>query len=175
MYELEVIKLDVEEAKKNPNNPYKWGRWTHTGCAQDYSISELEKYLIAKKMSASQLVWNALINAPKNFDIALFKPNQQYRQETVDSQLVYHLKNHDWIPNTSGEFCTPRAMIHEALRADFPFNDGNGLLTKIEFGKNAMDVKHSDDWLKQHQDRVGLERQQELKRNEEQKIQQLKN
>jgi len=137
MHKLEVIKLNKEEARKNPLNTYIGYNWTHTGFAQDYSIPELEKYLTIKKISASRLVWDALINANQNTSTASFKPNQQYSSKQVESQLVYHLKNHAWIPNIAGEFCKPQAMIRDDLRDDFPFNNSNELLAKIGFGENA--------------------------------------
>lgn len=168
MHKLNIIELKKFEAIKNVNKPTISWR-SDTGSAIDYSIPDIEKYLDAKIISASKLVWNALIHAESDYGTAKFRPNKRSMEKSVDSQFIHHLKNHAWIPNISGEFCTPQAMIHEALRADFPFDDGNGLLTKIEFGKNARDVKQRDDLLKQLQDRVGLERQQELKRNEEQK------
>ena len=83
-----------------------------------------------KEISASKLVWNALIHASQIMIQLNLTRTQKDGETSVDSQLVYHLKNHAWIPNTSGEFSTPRAMTHEALRADFPFNNGNGLLIK---------------------------------------------
>jgi len=137
MYKLEVINLYEEDARKNPLNPYVRDNWTHTGLAHDYSILELEKYLTIKEISASRLVWDALINAPRNAHVASFLPNRRHTQKSVDSQLVYHLKNHAWIPNISGEFCTPQAMARDGLRDDFPFNNGNELLDKIGFGENA--------------------------------------
>jgi hypothetical protein len=141
MHELEVIKLDENDAIKNFNNPYRSHVIKRTGFAEDYSIPELEKYLAAKKVSASRLIWNALIKVSKypNRTLASFKPNQQYQSKQVDSQLIYHLKNHAWIPNKAGEFCTPQASTRETLHPDFPFNDSNGLLTAIEFGKEEKE------------------------------------
>ena len=54
-----------------------------------------------------------------------------------ESQLIYKLKIHAWIPNSYGDFCTPQAMTHDTLRDDFPFDNGNGLLAKLGFGENA--------------------------------------
>jgi hypothetical protein len=162
MYKLEVIQLTGEDARKNPNNPYNYGNWTHTGHANDYSIPELEKYLGSKNIFASRLIWNALISLNRDSGIASFKPNQQYTEKKVESQLIYFLKNHAWIPNTQGEFYTPRAMTYETLRTDFHFIDDNGLLTKLDFGKDAREAKYLEDWRKKHQDKEELERQQAI-------------
>jgi hypothetical protein len=138
MFQLEVIELQGEEAKKNLNKPY--GQWRRdTERALDYSIRDVEKYLDAKTISASKLIWNALIHAKDVYGTAKFMPNKKDGETRVDSQLICSLKKYAWIPNVAGEFCTPQAMTHENLRDDFILDKSNGLLTKIGFGKNAED------------------------------------
>lgn len=66
----------------------------------------------------------------------MFRPNQEYTVRKVDSQLVCILKNSAWIPDTSGVFHFPYEMKIENLRTDFPYDDKNGLLTAIDFGKH---------------------------------------
>lgn len=162
MHKLEVIKLTDDAARKNPNTPNRSANWTSTGKCDDYSIVDLEKYLSIKKLSASRLIWNAVLAAQNVACNASFKPNQQYSVVNIDSQLIYFLKSHTWIIDSKDEFCTPRAMTHETLRDDFPFDDRNGLLTKLDFGKNAKDAKQSEDWRKNHQDKNEQERRQTI-------------
>lgn len=145
MHKMRVIFLAQEDARKNPNNPYKWDNWTHTGCAIDSSIPELEKYLTVNKISTSQLIWSALITADRSNNMASFKPNQQYSTVSVESQLVYHLKNHAWIPNKQGDFCKPQDLSRDDLLDEFPFDNGNGLLAAIGFGENPR--KRSEEYL----------------------------
>jgi len=160
LHKLEVIKLTETEARNNSNAPN--GNWTHTGFANDYSIKNLDKFLAVKKLSASRLIWNAILVAPKEAGSASFKPNQQYSVKHVESQLVWYLKNHAWIINSQNEFCTPRAMTHEMLRDDFPFDDRNGLLTKLEFGANARLAKEKEEQNTIRQNRNDLDRQQAM-------------
>jgi hypothetical protein len=162
MHKLEVIKLTDDAARKNPNTPNRSANWTSTGKCDDYSIVDLEKYLSIKKLSASRLIWNAILAAQNVACNASFKPNQQYSVVNIDSQLIYFLKSHAWIIDSKDEFCTPRAMTHETLREDFPFDDRNGLLTKLDFGKNAKDAKQLEDWRKNHQDKNEQERRQTI-------------
>jgi len=162
MHKLEVVKLTDDAARKNANNPHKLANWTSTGHSNDYSIVDLEKYLPVKKTSASRLIWNAVLAAPSAAYIASFKPNQQFSVVNIESQLICLLKNNAWIIDSKDEFCTPRAMTHEILRDDFPYDDRNGLLTKLDFGKNANDAKQSEDWRKSHQDKNEQERQQTI-------------
>ncbi len=142
MFKLEVVELERHDATDNPNNPYnnnpKWGRASY---ALDYSIPDLGKYLIAKKVTASLIIWNTIINTHKDHAYAKFALTFKNGQpiKLVDSRLVYLLKKYAWIPNKSGEFLTPQAITRETLHPDFPFNDSNKLLTAIEFGKEEKD------------------------------------
>lgn len=51
--------------------------------------------------------------------------------------MIQILRNY-WIPTKTGEFRKPQAMNRDDLRDDFPFNNSNGLLTAIEFGKDTV-------------------------------------
>ena len=139
MFKLEVIELERHEAIQNPNNPYIKDKWTCADFARDYSIPELGKYLTAKQLAASLIIWNAIINTSKDHAFAQFQLKKRGTLKSVDSKLIYLLKKYAWIPNKSGEFGTPQAMTRETLHPDFPFNDSNNLLTAIEFGKEEKD------------------------------------
>jgi hypothetical protein len=138
MYKLEIIYLKGQEARNNPLNPYKDikdSSWTDNGTAKDYSIQHLSKYLSEKTITASRLVWDILTNSENCYKEATFQPNRNYPERKVDSQLIHKLKNFAWIPNKNGEFCKPEFVTRATLHPDFLFNDANGLLTAIEFGK----------------------------------------
>lgn len=109
---------------------------------EDYSISRIDRYLAAQSIPASGLIWDALIHAEAKSAKARFRPNQLYRIREAESQLVYHLKRHAWIPDKSGNFRNPQEMTKDDLRTDFPYDDRNGLLTAIGFGENAK--RHSE-------------------------------
>lgn len=148
-----LSKLEVDRAFTvyNPHRDHLWQDWikrsakqTHTGIDSDYSITHLEKYLMAQSLNASRLVWSALIRAGKETAKARFTPNKGYPIRESDSQLVYHLKQHSWIPDTTGAFRKPEDMTRDTLPKDFPFDDRNGLLTAIGFGANAK--KRSEEY-----------------------------
>jgi hypothetical protein len=113
-------------------------RGTHTGISEDYSISALDNYTKLQSISASRLIWQALIRADSRAAKARYRPNQQYQTREVDSQLVHHLKTCMWIPDKSGAFHKPQDMTSGDLRTDFPYDDRNGLLTAIGFGEQAI-------------------------------------
>ncbi|WP_136796204.1 sacsin N-terminal ATP-binding-like domain-containing protein [Desulfosediminicola ganghwensis] len=110
---------------------------THTRIDSDYSIDSLSSYTKFLSISASRLVWQALIGADKITAKAKYRPNQKYDTREVDSQLVQHLKTCAWVPDKSGAFNKPKNMTKENLRKDFPFDDRNGLLTAIGFGERS--------------------------------------
>lgn len=141
MYEL---KIELARTNQNPHarelrQDYNRSgvKWTNTAIDQDYSISSIDKYIAIKSIPASRLIWDALIRADAETARARFRPNRQYSIRVEESQLVYHLKSHPWIPNKSDDFLKPQDMTMDDLRTDFPFNDRNGLLTAIGFGENA--------------------------------------
>lgn len=146
--QLEVVRVSTFS---NPHSDQLWqdcikrsAKQTHTGIDLDYSITHLEKYLMAQSLNASRLVWSALIRAGKETAKARFTPNQKYLIRESDSQLVYHLKHHSWIPDITGVFRKPEDMTRDTLPKDFPFDDRNGLLTAIGFGANAK--KRSEEY-----------------------------
>lgn len=112
-------------------------RSTYTGISEDYSINALDNYTKLQSISASRLIWQALIRADSRAAKARYRPNQQYQMREVDSQLVNHLKTCAWIPDKSGAFHKPQDMTRDDLRTDFPYDDRNGLLTAIGFGERA--------------------------------------
>ena len=109
----------------------------NTCVEEDYSIIDIEKYLIHRTISCSLLIWDALINADQKVAKARYRPNSKHQIHETDSQLVYHLKKYAWIPDKQGNFCKPQDISRDDLRDDFPFNNSNGLLTAIGFGENA--------------------------------------
>ena len=146
--ELGVMKgLAVTKTNNIKDNPnwgtlsHGWGykKATNTKTVEDYSIPHIKKYLSRKSVTASHLVWNALIHAERKSAKARYSPNQQYTPKEADSQLVHYCKNYAWIPTKSREFRKPAEMTRDELRDDFPYDDRSGLLTAIGFGKKAKE------------------------------------
>jgi hypothetical protein len=143
MYQLEIIEARID------NNP-KWrngelyshciaARNSDKYIANDYSIEKLDGYLNYQSIENSHLVWNALIRADKKHAKVRYRPNAQHHIREEDSQLMYHLKNHAWIPNKNGEFCKPQDMSIETLHDEFKVINSlvfDFLLKAIGFGEN---------------------------------------
>ena len=153
MYELKRIVLPEYQARRNSQNPYANTpcRWTDNSIADDYSIENLNIYVRFKNLLASRLVWDVIIKSGSAFGKARFKPNNNYPIKEVESSVIQELKSHAWIPTKSGEFRKPQAVTRDDLRDDFPFNNSNGLLTAIEFGKDSIvqAVKRAEEERKQ--------------------------
>jgi hypothetical protein len=84
----------------------KWR--TDTAIDEDFSISGIDKYVSSQSVSASRLIWNALISAKPESAMARFRPNRQYPTREAPSQLVCHLKKQAWIPAKTGGFRSPQ-------------------------------------------------------------------
>ncbi|MGQ0793412.1 MAG: sacsin N-terminal ATP-binding-like domain-containing protein [Deltaproteobacteria bacterium] len=146
-----MCELKVEKASfhKNPTWPsLNQGGMMPKHCTdEDYTIPNLEQYLMAESVTASRLVWNALIKAETRHAKARYRLNSKYSIREADSQLVCHLKGRaEWIPNKSGEFCGAQDMTKDSLRTDFPYDDRNGLLTAIGFAERAK--KRSEEYVR---------------------------
>lgn len=141
---MHEMKVELEDTSGNPHSSElrhdynRYGiKWTYTGIDEDYSISQIYKYLASQSVAASRLIWDALIRADAKSAMARFRPNQQYPIREAPSKLVCHLKRNAWIPDKSGDFWKPSEMTKDALRADFVPDERNRLLTAIGFGENA--------------------------------------
>lgn len=152
----------------NRQTTWKRGRWEklhhdyRNGTRQgnttdvDYTIDDMEKYLSAKSIPASRLLWDALLKAPENCALAQYSPNSKFDPRTDDSWLVIQLRKHAWIPDKSGEFRLPQGVTQDDLRTDFPFDNRNGLLTAIGFGENAKNQSEEHRVKNQEAQKLGL-------------------
>ena len=153
---LGVMKsLEVEEVyiRGNPHWKDKLCRFPGNRSGyeftEDYSIIHIEEYLREQSVTASRLVWNALIRADSKSEKAYYYPNKtsytnrHSKPNESASKLIHHCKEYPWIPTKSGEFRKPAEMTRDELRDDFLYNDWNGLLTAINFGE--QDRKHGEE------------------------------
>ncbi len=119
---------------------FEKGRSTRAGINADWIIEGIEEYLSAKHVNASRLIWLSLLQADRAAAIARYRPNQHHGLQTGESQLVQHLKFCPWIPDQTGTFHRPQDMTLDMLPKYFPYDDRNGLLTAIGFGKKAKET-----------------------------------
>ena len=103
---------------------------------EDWTIDNLDDYLKLQKVSASRLIWLALISGDPKIKTARWRCNSKYGEIETESYLVQALRTEKWIPDKQGEFHKPQDMSQEMLPQDFPYDDRNGLLTAIGFGEN---------------------------------------
>ncbi|MEI6268263.1 MAG: hypothetical protein WCP01_05220 [Methylococcaceae bacterium] len=121
----------------NTNSKVTKTRESINEISEDYNLYGLDKLLELKSIKCAYLIWNALIHSDPKVAKARYRPNSKYQIREADSQLVYYLKNNAWIPDNQGKLFKPQDMTRDDLRDDFPFDNGNGLLTAIGFGENA--------------------------------------
>lgn len=144
---LLIKEVDVE---KNPlfyRSMYKSNaiERPETYVREDYTIPDLEKYLSAKDVHISRLIWNTTMALDPKFLKARYRPNRQYTTESSPSQLVHSLKETKWIPTIKGDFLKPSQATKEDLLDNFIYDNGNGWLTAIGFGEDThekIELKH---------------------------------
>jgi len=143
MHTLKIVTMSESQARYNKKNPHGTFKLTSNSISRDYEFDGYARQLFFtairyKNSLVSKLVWNVIINAPDYVAKAHFRLNSNHPIKEVESSLIQELKSYAWIPTKSGEFLTPQAMTRDDLRDDFPFNNSNGLLTAIEFGKDSV-------------------------------------
>lgn len=139
LFELKIERKSISNQHPQKDILHKdyWQRHTHTAINQDYQIEDLEKLIGAKDQNISYLVWSTMCKAPKVVLDARFRPNQQYQTMIASSTLVHCLSKASWIPAKDGNFYPPQEITKNNLLDNWIYDDRNGWLTAIEFGKEA--------------------------------------
>lgn len=135
---------------------HKGARITYTGCDKDYSVDIIDNLLDRKNVNVSRIIWDTIRNADPAVLTAKFCPNQTYPVRTAPSTLVYKLREHDWIPDSKGKFHLPAKIDRHLLPGDFAYDDRNGWLRAIEFGKETDVMKSEQEIKESHARALGI-------------------
>ena len=133
VFELVVTPTDVFRNKKIK---YVSSYMNEHKIKEDYTIGSLTDLLIENRIDVNLFIWKAITSAPKKCKYARFRKNLSDTIQTVESQLVQLLSDVDWIPNNEGVMYNPKDIFEPELHSDFLFDDSNGVLSAIGFGKN---------------------------------------
>ena len=152
MQALEIRKHKATEMQKDTFK--KIGRETHTTKDRDYFLNALRgqgtcwynkgsSYYIGEldlkihKIELSLAVWKTLCRVEEEKLSAFYLPNDANRdkQRRESSFLVNQLKSCRWIPDKDGRFWLPSDVTKESLHEDFTYNNHNGWLDAIGFGR----------------------------------------
>ncbi len=107
---------------------------------RDYTIASIEDFLATPALEVSKLVWRTMSSLPShpNFLQATYQKNERWGARYADSQLVHHLRNVAWIPQTNGSFVRPSEATPALLPEGFPFDPGWPWIKAIQFGQDAV-------------------------------------
>jgi hypothetical protein len=105
----------------------------------------------------SLLVWERMSSIKDvSFFTATYRANASSKPNTDASSLIYTLIEEIWVPDKKGVFHKPADISKDELHEKFKYNDENGWLTKIGFGKNRIqnkeELKKVDEILKNRLD-----------------------
>ena len=110
-------------------------RRTSTETDRDYTIPHLELLLQQKDREVSRCLWMTMSRAPADVLKASYSPNQEAPTHEAPSLLVQNLRRFPWVLCVEGGFHRPEEMTRDSLPDDFPFDNRNGWLDAVEFGK----------------------------------------
>jgi len=157
-----VNKLELREADVHKNSNFLVHLYStvkrRNERGKDWTIKYLDILLKKIDLDISILIWKTMCNIDKFALKATYSPNQSMEYKYTDSQLVYILKNHVWIPQINGKFYLPSEADPSLLPSDFVYDDRNGWLKAIGFGDNIR--KNQEEYLQADtliQERVGYD------------------
>lgn len=113
-----------------------YGRKSEYSREEDFTIKHLTNILDIKDIQANRLIWQAIIEAPQEASQACYRRTLNSTTYRDESSLVIILKDTAWIPDKDGVFHKPQDIIPSQLHDGFIYDESNGLLAAIEFGKN---------------------------------------
>jgi hypothetical protein len=147
------IEIRTGEATKLQKDVFKKsGRITSTTVDEDYYLNGISWYndhskyyigtfsLDSKNFSISNLIWKTACKAKKKQLTAHYLPNQsshKYEKNALSS-FIKKLKESAWVPDIYGNFFKPCDITRDTLHTDFIYDNENGWLTAVEFGKGQI-------------------------------------
>ena len=158
-----MCRLKIEPLKSLAGNPHRADLYAKDlgtrkwATEEDYYIENQERYLNSENIAASRLLWMALIQADSSVKDASFRRTKTSTTYTEESLFIYSLRKAAWIPDREGNFHVPQKMTQEQLRKDFRYDNSNGLLTAIQFGKEARERSEEHKKNQEAAEKAGFE------------------
>ncbi len=142
-----IDRLEVEQTRCIYNPQWSYlvsapGKRTGYSRDQDYVVRGLDRVLEEPTVEVVRLVWNMLMeNASKPQVLeASYRNNASSGEHVAASQLVHHLKDAAWVPQTDEttkdgiRFVRAAEALSERLPSGFPYDPGWDWLNAIDFG-----------------------------------------
>ena len=143
------LMIEKTNCHKNPQWDYLSrvpGKRKASPINDDYHIPKLRPLLKEPTIGLSRLIWRTMNLLPSDTDYlhARYRKNSAHGFHYASSQLVHHLRNAAWVPQTNGESVRPSDAFRELLPEGFPFDAGQKWLEEVEFGLSAK--KQSEEY-----------------------------
>ena len=114
---------------------------------RDYAITPTARSLLESgNMEFSRLVWQTMCSSGTAYLYARFQRNNSHGSHYAHSQLVHILRKTAWVPQTDGQFVTPRRASRDGLLKGFTFDAGYKWLEFVHFGADEKNTsaEHAD-------------------------------
>jgi hypothetical protein len=144
---LEVVETDCSA---NPQRDFLWavpGKRYSSPIDCDYVIPRLEELLKTPNEKLSKLVWRTMCSLQTSYMTATYQKNSWHGEHTAHSQLIYHLRGAEWVPQTNGTSITyvkPHDASVERLPEGFLYEAGQKWLEAIEFSSTFKKRSEED-------------------------------
>ncbi|MBQ3301872.1 MAG: hypothetical protein IJH04_07005 [Eggerthellaceae bacterium] len=154
---LRIVECRVQDNPAYLKMSSRGGKPTSKGAQFDYTIRGLPESLDVVSPGVSFAIWKLLCEcgSTSKFAEAYYRSNARSEAQTADSQLVYHLKNHAWLPDLLGGFHKPGEIkFHDLEPAYREIGDGK-LIAALDLGSEISAQKIAENKLKSDAERLG--------------------
>jgi len=154
---LRIVECQISDNPEYLKMKARGGTLTAKGVQYDYTLRGLPESLEGITHEVSFAIWRLLCeygSTPK-YTEAYYRGNARSEAQTADSQLIYHLKNNDWLPDISGDYHRPGEIRYQDL--DPVYRDiGEGkLIAALDLGSEISAQKIAENRLKSEAERLG--------------------
>ena len=120
--------------------------------------------LLMRTIDGSRLVWTAMCRTSSHKLRACYQKNESSGARYAESQLVWWLRNLEWVPQKDGTFVKPSAANASRLPEGFPVDAGFKWLELVEFGTDDKKRVADNTIRSAHRTELGFKSEEDLER-----------
>tara|TARA_R110002020_G_scaffold14731_23_gene52428 strand:- start:3660 stop:5219 length:1560 start_codon:yes stop_codon:yes gene_type:complete len=135
---IEITRADVA---KNPEFSPSWrasNRENVHGERVDWNIDGLDRLIQSKDETLLRALWQTVVAARSPKAVAFYRANGSSPRYRMDSQLARTLRESEWILDRHGQLRRPRELTAEDLMPGWEKPPPLSLVTKLDFGADAV-------------------------------------
>ena len=154
---LRIVECKVQDNPEYPRMKARSGTLTAKGVQYDFTIRGLPKSLDDVTPGVSFAIWQLLYehgSTPK-YTEAYYRSNARTEAQSADSQLIYHLKRHAWLPDVLGKLHKPGDIKFQDLEPAYREIGEGKLIAALDLGSDISAQRIAENKLKLDAERLG--------------------